>query len=78
MGYAARTLAGDLTRPPRLPQKLLAYGLLKGDVAPPDQPDKLVIDQVVETICECFAGESTPDNVSLQIVKVRALIDTVL
>lgn len=28
-----------------------------------------LIDNVIETVCECFIGESTDDNVTLQIVK---------
>jgi brefeldin A-inhibited guanine nucleotide-exchange protein len=51
-------------------QKLIAYGHLTGNSPAPDALDKLLIDVVIETICECFMGDSTDEQVALQILKV--------
>ena len=56
-------------------QKLIAYGHLTGSRADPKNPDKLLIDSIVETICGCFHGPNTDDGVQLQIIK--ALLTTV-
>ena len=56
-------------------QKLIAYGHLTGNRVDPKNPEKLLIDSIVETICGCFHGPNTDDGVQLQIIK--ALLTTV-
>ncbi|XP_039285175.1 brefeldin A-inhibited guanine nucleotide-exchange protein 1-like [Nilaparvata lugens] len=51
-------------------QKLIAYGHLTGNVPDSDAPGKLLIDRIVATICDCFNGTQTDENVQLQIIKV--------
>jgi brefeldin A-inhibited guanine nucleotide-exchange protein len=51
-------------------QKLLLHGHLLGTVADPIDPSKLLIDRIVSTICMCFRGVQTEEQVELQIIKV--------
>ena len=51
-------------------QKLMAYGQLRGMGKDPDNPDKKLIDRVIDTICSCFIGVQTDEGVQLQIIKV--------
>ena len=51
-------------------QKLIAYGHLSSSLEDPANPNRLLIDRVVETICSCFSGPQTDEAVQLQIVKV--------
>ncbi|OUC48242.1 Sec7 domain protein [Trichinella nativa] len=50
-------------------QKLIAYGHLTGNSADPKNPNRLLIDRVVQAICSCFSGPNTDDKVQLQIIK---------
>lgn len=51
-------------------QKLIAYGHLTGNIKDPNGSGKLLIDKIVETICECFSGPQTDEGVQLQVIKV--------
>jgi brefeldin A-inhibited guanine nucleotide-exchange protein len=54
-------------------QKLIAYGHLTGEQPSTiggASPGRRQIDDVVETICACFAGPQTDEGVQLQILKV--------
>lgn len=42
----------------------------------PPQPEIPLIEKAIETICDCFQGDATPDQVQLQIIK--ALLAAVL
>ena len=57
-------------------QKLIAYGHLTGNNSDPKNPDKLLVDCIVETVCSCFNGPSTDDGVQLQIIKALLTIVT--
>ncbi|XP_075224969.1 ADP ribosylation factor guanine nucleotide exchange factor Sec71 [Lycorma delicatula] len=57
-------------------QKLIAYGHLIGNVADSGSPGKLLIDRIVETICNCFTGPQTDENVQLQIIKALLTVVT--
>lgn len=57
-------------------QKLIAYGHLTGNVVDPQNEDRLLIDRIVETICKCFVGEHTDENVQLQIIKALLTVVT--
>lgn len=48
----------------------MAYGTLRGHATIDGEPERKLIDDVVETICACFIGEATGDDLSLQIIKV--------
>ncbi len=48
----------------------MAYGQLRGMSKDPDNPDKKLIDRVIDTICCCFVGVQTDEGVQLQIIKV--------
>ena len=61
---------------PLLSQKLVAYGLLKGDTVDSDNSDKLLIDRIIDTVCGCFVGVQTDEGVQLQIIKVSDYIHT--
>uniref|UniRef100_A0A914Q7K8 Uncharacterized protein n=1 Tax=Panagrolaimus davidi TaxID=227884 RepID=A0A914Q7K8_9BILA len=50
-------------------QKLIAYGHLIGDSPDSANPDRLLIDRIVEAICFPFQGPHTDDIVQLQIIK---------
>ena len=50
-------------------QKLVAYGHLRGDIADPNNPEQPLANTIVDTICECFIGQQTEENVQLQIIK---------
>ncbi|XP_015794593.1 brefeldin A-inhibited guanine nucleotide-exchange protein 1 [Tetranychus urticae] len=50
-------------------QKLIAYGHITGNTQDPRNPEKLLIDVIVDTICSCFHGPSTDEGVQLQIIK---------
>lgn len=52
-------------------QKLIAYGQLRGLQKDPDNPDKLLIDRIIDTVCGCFIGVQTDEGVQLQIIKVE-------
>lgn len=51
-------------------QKLIAYGHLTGNSADSSNPDRRLIDRVVEAICCPFTGPHTDETVQLQIIKV--------
>ncbi|XP_037271150.1 ADP ribosylation factor guanine nucleotide exchange factor Sec71 isoform X1 [Rhipicephalus microplus] len=57
-------------------QKLIAYGHLTGNLPDPMEPQKLLIDRIVETICGCFQGPTTDDGVQLQIIKALLTVVT--
>ena len=48
----------------------MAYGHLRGDSVDPDNPDKRLIDKIIDTICGCFVGVQTEEGVQLQIINV--------
>lgn len=50
-------------------QKLIAYGHLAGDIPDSTDPNKKLLDRIVETICGCFVGVQTDEGVQLQIIK---------
>ncbi|XP_074598871.1 ADP ribosylation factor guanine nucleotide exchange factor Sec71 isoform X2 [Brevipalpus obovatus] len=50
-------------------QKLIAYGHITGNTQDSRNPEKLLIDVIVETICSCFHGPNTDEGVQLQIIK---------
>eukprot|EP00116_Pleurobrachia_bachei_P004248 sb/3464510/ len=50
-------------------QKLMAYGQLTGQSMDPDNPQRKLIDAVIETVCEAFHGVNTDPDVELQIIK---------
>ncbi|VDK59211.1 unnamed protein product, partial [Anisakis simplex] len=50
-------------------QKLIAYGHLVGDGVDVSNPDRLLIDRIVESICTPFVGPNTDEGVQLQILK---------
>ncbi|XP_076064031.1 ADP ribosylation factor guanine nucleotide exchange factor Sec71 isoform X2 [Oratosquilla oratoria] len=57
-------------------QKLIAYGHLTGNCADPNNPNKRLIDHIVETICNCFNGPSTDKDVEIQIIKALLTVIT--
>ncbi|VDN05986.1 unnamed protein product [Thelazia callipaeda] len=57
-------------------QKLIAYGHLVGKGVDVSNPDRLLIDRIVEAICSPFYGPNTDEGVQLQILK--ALLAVVL
>lgn len=57
-------------------QKLIAYGHMTGNISDPRNPEKLLIDVIVETICSCFHGPSTDEGVQLQIIKALLTVVT--
>uniref|UniRef100_A0A915PU37 SEC7 domain-containing protein n=1 Tax=Setaria digitata TaxID=48799 RepID=A0A915PU37_9BILA len=50
-------------------QKLIAYGHLVGNGIDVTNPDRLLIDRIVEAICSPFNGPNTDEGVQLQILK---------
>ena len=44
---------------------------MRGDQPDPDNPDKRLIDRIINLICGCFIGVQTDEGVELQIIKVR-------
>ncbi|XP_068093570.1 brefeldin A-inhibited guanine nucleotide-exchange protein 1 [Hyperolius riggenbachi] len=50
-------------------QKLIAYGHLTGNAPDSTTPGKKLIDRIIETICGCFQGPQTDEDVQLQIIK---------
>uniref|UniRef100_A0A0N5A8A3 SEC7 domain-containing protein n=1 Tax=Syphacia muris TaxID=451379 RepID=A0A0N5A8A3_9BILA len=50
-------------------QKLIAYGHLVGKGPDAANPERLLIDRIVEAICVPFIGPNTDDGVQLQILK---------
>ncbi|VDM45102.1 unnamed protein product [Toxocara canis] len=50
-------------------QKLIAYGHLIGNGVDVANPERLLIDRIVESICAPFAGPNTDEGVQLQILK---------
>ena len=59
---------------PPLSQKLIANGSLRGNQPDPDNPDKKLIDRIINTICGCFVGVQTDEGVELQIIKVGGIL----
>lgn len=58
-------------------QKLVAYGWLCGTRLDPDEHTKgLLIDTIVESVCNCFHGPATDDGVQLQIIKALLTLVT--
>lgn len=57
-------------------QKLIAYGHLTGNSPDPRNPQRLLIDCIVETTCSCFSGPSTDEGVQLQIIKALLTLVT--
>lgn len=56
-------------------QKLIAYGHLVGKGPDAANPERLLIDRIVEAICVPFIGPNTDDGVQLQILKVLICIE---
>ncbi|MFH4975093.1 hypothetical protein AB6A40_001802 [Gnathostoma spinigerum] len=50
-------------------QKLIAYGHLIGNGVDVINPERLLIDRIVESICAPFTGPNTDEGVQLQILK---------
>ncbi|XP_046858136.1 brefeldin A-inhibited guanine nucleotide-exchange protein 1-like [Xenia sp. Carnegie-2017] len=50
-------------------QKLIAYGHIVGDTPDSIEPERRLIDRIIETICTCFTGINTDVNVQIQIIK---------
>ncbi|TKR93853.1 hypothetical protein L596_008231 [Steinernema carpocapsae] len=50
-------------------QKLIAYGHLMGQTPDAANPERLLVDRIIEAICYTFQGPHTDDNVQLQILK---------
>ncbi|PIO63743.1 hypothetical protein TELCIR_14649 [Teladorsagia circumcincta] len=50
-------------------QKLIAYGHLTGRGADSSNPERKLIDRIVEAICSSFVGQGTDEAVLLQIIK---------
>ncbi|CAD5207446.1 unnamed protein product [Bursaphelenchus okinawaensis] len=50
-------------------QKLVTYGHLVGNTPDPADPNKMLIDRIVEAVCTPFDGPNTDENVELQIIK---------
>lgn len=58
-------------------QKLVAYGYLRGTRLDPNEQTKgLLIDTIVESVCNCFHGPATDDGVQLQIIKALLTLVT--
>ncbi|CAF1001245.1 unnamed protein product, partial [Didymodactylos carnosus] len=57
-------------------QKLLLHGHLMGTIPDPMDVSKLLIDRIVSTICLCFRGVQTEEQVELQIIKALLTIMT--
>ena len=57
-------------------QKLIAYGHLSGNSPDPMNTRRRVIDRLVDTICQCFQGPLTDEDVQLQIIKALLTIVT--
>ena len=57
-------------------QKLIAYGHISGTSPDPHDPQRRLIDRVVETVCGCFAGPPTDESVQLQIIKALLTVVT--
>lgn len=57
-------------------QKLIAYGHLTGNIQDSSNPGKFLIDRIVNTICNCFNGPQTDENVQLQIIKALLTVVT--
>uniref|UniRef100_A0A6G1S3U5 Brefeldin A-inhibited guanine nucleotide-exchange protein 1 n=1 Tax=Aceria tosichella TaxID=561515 RepID=A0A6G1S3U5_9ACAR len=58
-------------------QKLVAYGYLRGTrMDPHEQTKGLLIDTIVESVCNCFHGPATDDGVQLQIIKALLTLVT--
>mgnify|MGYP002378733080 FL=1 len=57
-------------------QKLLLHGQFIGNIVDPTDPNRLLIDRIVATICQCFHGVQTPEKVELQIIKICLTIMT--
>jgi len=49
---------------------------MTGNISDPRNPEKLLIDVIVETICSCFHGPSTDEGVQLQIIKALLTVVT--
>eukprot|EP00049_Salpingoeca_infusionum_P023789 m.13862 g.13862 ORF g.13862 m.13862 type:complete len:1705 (+) comp6055_c0_seq1:251-5365(+) len=51
-------------------QKLMAYGHINGTMLTEvDGFTVRLVDQIVETVCKCFTGDSTDEQVQVQIIK---------
>ncbi|KAK0425566.1 hypothetical protein QR680_009262 [Steinernema hermaphroditum] len=50
-------------------QKLIAYGHLVGQTPDASNPERLLVDRIIEAICYPFQGPQTDDAVELQIIK---------
>lgn len=49
--------------------KLISYSYFSVPTeADPNKPVESLIDQAIDTICDCFEGEATPDRTQLQII----------
>lgn len=53
-------------------QKLIAYGHLTGNAVDSANPDRLLIDRIIDAICSTFTGTHTDVTVQLQIIKASA------
>jgi brefeldin A-inhibited guanine nucleotide-exchange protein len=52
---------------------LIAYGHLVGRLPDSTNPERRLIDRIVDAICSPFTGPHTDDQVQLQIIKVPSL-----
>ncbi|XP_046857579.1 brefeldin A-inhibited guanine nucleotide-exchange protein 2-like [Xenia sp. Carnegie-2017] len=50
-------------------QKLIAYGHIVGDTPDSIEPERRLIDRIIDTIYSCFTGIITDVNVQIQIIK---------
>lgn len=58
-------------------QKLVAYGHLRGTrLDPHEQTKGLLIDTIIESVCNCYHGPGTTDGVQLQIIKALLTLVT--
>lgn len=63
-------------------QKLTAYGHIKGNCLDPRQNNKLLIDTIVDTVCDCFNYDevygttNTDESIQLQIMKALLTLVT--
>lgn len=57
--------------------KLVAYGYIRGTrLDPHEQTKGLLIDSIVESVCNCYHGPATSDGVQLQIIKALLTLVT--
>eukprot|EP01135_Chromosphaera_perkinsii_P000995 Nk52_evm9s156 gene=Nk52_evmTU9s156 len=50
-------------------QKLIAYGHLRGTSVVEGNPGKSSVDVIIDSVCECFEGETTAEAVQIDVIK---------